>query len=77
MGGDLFSVTYLDAAAATTLAGSANDIVPSNITSACLFGQQSARYTRTSGELINGVGTGSSPNWMPMHHPHRYLRISD
>jgi hypothetical protein len=83
--GDLFSTT-LDAAAATTLATTLNDIVPSSIVDACLFAQQSARYTaivfalpgrsdvdlwlkdwigcpevgngtRTSGELINGVGS--------------------
>jgi hypothetical protein len=45
VGGDLFTATILDASAAAALAKSANDIVPSNITSACLFGQQSTRYT--------------------------------
>ncbi|MGZ4673383.1 MAG: hypothetical protein ACXV8K_12035 [Ilumatobacteraceae bacterium] len=87
VGGDLFTATTLDAAAAAALAESANEIVPSSITSACLFGQQATRYTlivfavpgrsdidtwlkdwigcpelsngtRTSGELINGVGRG-------------------
>jgi hypothetical protein len=83
--GDLFGSTTLDAAAATALATTLNDIVPSSIASACLFAQQSARFTaivfavpgrsdvdlwlkdwigcpevgngtRTSGELINGIG---------------------
>jgi hypothetical protein len=44
-GGDLSTATKLDAPTAAALASSANDIVPSNITSACLFGQQSTRYT--------------------------------
>ena len=45
VGGDLFSATTLDAAGAAALAKSANDIVPSNIMSTCLAGQQSTRYT--------------------------------
>ncbi|MGZ7087399.1 MAG: hypothetical protein ACXVIH_13800, partial [Ilumatobacteraceae bacterium] len=45
VGGDLFTATTLDASAAAALAKSANEIVPSSITSACLFGQQATRYT--------------------------------
>jgi hypothetical protein len=44
-GGDLFSGTSLDADAAVALATTINEIVPSAVTSACLFGDQEARYT--------------------------------
>ena len=43
--GSLFSSTPLGAEAATTLATTINDIVPSSIVSACLFANQEARYT--------------------------------
>jgi hypothetical protein len=43
--GVLFSSTTLDADAAVTLAETLNDMVPSSIVSACMFAQQSARYT--------------------------------
>jgi hypothetical protein len=44
-GGVLFSSTTLDADSAATLAAILNDIEPSSIVSACMFAQQSARYT--------------------------------
>ena len=43
--GTLFSSTSLDAAAAAALATTINDIVPSKIMSACIYGDQEARYT--------------------------------
>jgi hypothetical protein len=43
--GNLFSSITLDAASAASLATTINDIVPSNVASACLFGDQEARYT--------------------------------
>jgi hypothetical protein len=43
--GNLFSSTSLDATAAASLATTINDIVPSDIASACLFADQEARFT--------------------------------